>query len=159
MTKDPHHCRCYFINTTDIEYFEECLQKFGFTSGLQEHHGQLYGYMLRVKDKLQFHVKVMPDGQIESEMEPPAAYPAAHLNTEYSYSAHRQTKEILTWSKVRYKIPYKVPSTCSNPKIKEPDNSTHAAEFAVAGLVGIVAGAIIYHLMKDDGKDTHSRSV
>ncbi len=42
----------------------------------------------------------MPDGNIESEMEPPPAYPAAHLNQEHSYPAHQETEKVLRKAKI-----------------------------------------------------------
>lgn len=151
--KDPHHCRCFFIYTADIEHFRRYLLNGGFTDGLQESHGQLFGYMLRVEDKLQCHIKVMPDGQIESEMELPHAYPVDHLNPEYSYSAHEETKLVLVLSGVRYDIPHPIPDTCKRPKIKEPDNPIHVSTIVGSVLAGAVAGAILGSLFRDDDDD------
>ncbi len=47
---DPHHCRCFFI--TEIDDFKDILLDFNFKDEFQENHGQLYGYVLRVSDKL-----------------------------------------------------------------------------------------------------------
>lgn len=109
--------------------------------------------MLRTEEKLQLHIKVMPDGRIESEMEPPHAYPAAHLNPEHSYPAHEETRQILALSGARYMTPYPIPSTCRNPKIKKPDNPTHAADFLAAGIIGVFAAAIIREWLKDDEEE------
>ncbi len=145
---DPHHCRCFFVK--DTQCFEDILLDFGFQDELQEDHGQLYGYVLRVSDKLQHHIKVMPDGNIESEMEPPPAYPAAHINQEHSYSAHKETRQVLRLARVDYDVISPIPDTCKNRKIKKPDSPTHAAEFVVAGIIGITAGYILKKLLEDD---------
>ena len=116
MEDPPHHCRCFFIHGGGIEDFKNFLLDFGFKNELQEHHGQLYGYVLRMEDKLQLHIKVMPNGNIESEMEPPPDYPMAHLNPEHSYSAHKETEQILRSSGIRCDVLTSIPDTCVNPK-------------------------------------------
>ena len=145
---DPYHCRCFFIK--EIEDFKDILLDFGFKDEFQEDHDQLYGYVLRVSDKLQHHIKVMPDGNIESEMEPPPAYPAAHLNQEHSYSAHKETEQVLRLARINYDTISPIPTTCKNRKIKKPVNPTHAAGFALAGIIGITAGYILKKLLEDD---------
>ena len=148
--EDPHHCRCYFVHNDDIKNFENALLDFGFKDEFQEDHGQTYGYVLRVEDDLQFHIKVMPDGNIESEMEPPPAYPAAHLNPEHSYSAHKETRQVLRLSRIRYDVITPIPDTCIHPKIKKPNKPTHAAGFALAGILGIAGIFILKKLLEDD---------
>ena len=147
---DPHHCRCFSIRVPHIESFRTILSDFGFKDELQENHGQVFGYVLRVEDKLQLHVKVMPDGSIESEMEPPPAYPAAHLNQEHSYSAHQETEQVLRLSRIGYGIIPEIPHTCIHRKIKKPYKPTHASGFALAGLAGVVIAAILLKLLADD---------
>ena len=93
---------------------------------------------VRVEDQLQHHIKVMPDGNIESEMEPPPAYPAAHLNSKHSYSAHQETEQVLRLARIGYDILTSIPSTCINPKIVKPNKPTHAAGFVAGGILGIV---------------------
>ena len=88
----------------------------------------------------------MPDGNIESEMEPPPAYPAAHLNQEHSYPAHQETEKILREAKIEYDIINPIPNTCLDRKIKKPDNPTHAAGFAIGG--GAFLGIAGYFLKK-----------
>ena len=157
--KDPHHCNCYFIHNDDIEDFKETLLDFGFTDEFQEDHGQLYGYVLRVEDKLQIHIKVMPDGGIESEMEPPPAYPAAHLNQKHSYSAHKETRQILRLSRVGYDVTTPIPDTCLHRIIKKPNNPTHAAGFVLMGLLGIAGAAILKKLLEDDERDNSTHGI
>ena len=94
--QDQHHCSCFSIKPEDIDDLKNQLEDLGFEDEFQEDHGQVFGLILRVADDLQLHIKVMPDGMIEGEMEPPPAYPGAHLNPEHSYSAHKEIKEILT---------------------------------------------------------------
>lgn len=153
MQVDPHHCRCYRIHKDYIEDFKNFLLKSGFKDGLQEDHGQLYGYMLRVDQYTQFHIKVMPNGRIESEMEPPQDYPFEHINQEYSYSAHEETRQILAMSRVRRFVTQHIPSTCRRPRIKKSDNPTHVGKIIAGVAVGIVAAAILRELLKDDEDD------
>ncbi|MBA4718154.1 MAG: hypothetical protein HRO68_03260 [Nitrosopumilus sp.] len=124
--EDPYHCKCFFIK--NIQEFENIILDCGFKDEFQEDHGQVYGYVLRVEDKLQHHIKVMPNGNIESEMELPPAYPAAHLNQEHSYPAHQETEEVLRVAEIEYEIINPIPNTCLNRKIKKPDNPTHAVD-------------------------------
>lgn len=152
LMADPHHCRCFSIYAPDIENFRAALLYFGFKDELQEDHGQVFGYVLRVKDKLQLHVKVMPDGGIESEMEPPPAYPAAHLNPEHSYSAHQETEQVLRLSRIRYGVIPEIPHTCIYRKIKKPYKPTHAAGFALAG-IGVALAVILAKVLEGDDND------
>jgi len=151
MASDPHHCRCFSIKPEDIENFKTQLEDLGFYDEFEEDHGQVFGRVLRLKDKLQLHIKVLPNGQIEGEMEPPPAYPGAHLNPEHSYSAHKEIEEILSQHiTISSFVIRNIPTTCTNPIIKKPKNPTHAKEFAVAGLVGTGLAALAYYLSKKD---------
>ena len=95
----------------------------------------------------------MPDGMIEGEMEPPPAYPGAHLNQEHSYSAHKEIKEILSeHTSVNSFVERNIPSTCRNPIIKKPDNPTHTKTIAVAGIAIAGIAALAHYLSKDDDK-------
>lgn len=158
-SNDPHHCRCYSIHTYDIEDFRRFLLKSGFKDVLQEDHGQLYGYALRVEEDLQLHIKIMRDGSIESEMEPPPAYPMAHLNQKHSYSAHKETEQFLRLSRVSYRTARMVPDTCRRPKIIKPNKPTHAAEFALAGVLSVAVAIALAKLLKDDKSDDSIRGV
>ena len=157
--EDPHHCKCYFVHNDDIEDFKDFLLDSEFEDELQEDHGQLYGYVLRVEDELQLHIKVMPDGNIESEMEPPPAYPAAHLNPEHSYSAHKETRQILQLSRVGYDVITPIPRTCIHRKIKKPNKPTHAAGFALMGILGIAGAVILKKLLEDDEHDDTTHGI
>lgn len=148
---DPHHCRCFSINPDDIEKIKHQLENLGFYQELEEDHGQVIGRVLRIEDKLQLHVKVMKNGLIEGEMEPPVSYPGAHLNPEHSYSAHQQIEEILfQYTAMPYTITEHIPFTCLNPLIKKPHNPTHVKTIAKIGLVGIGIAALLHYLSKDD---------
>ena len=157
--EDPHHCKCYFVHNDDIEDFKDFLLDSEFEDELQEDHGQLYGYVLRVEDELQLHIKVMPDGNIESEMEPPPAYPAAHLNPEHSYSAHKETRQVLRLSRVGYDVTTPIPNTCIHRKIKKPNKPTHAAGFALMGILGIAGAVILKKLLEDDEHDDSTHGI
>ena len=149
---DPHHCKCFFVDKNKIEDFRKILLDFGFYDEFQENHGQLYGYVFRVEDKLQLHIKVMSNGCIESEMEPAVAYPAAHLNPKHSYSAHKETMQILQLARIGYTVTSEIPDTCVNPKIIEPINPTHASGFAAGIILGIATYAILKKLFDEDNE-------
>jgi len=116
--QDKHHCCCFSIDVEDIDEFKKQLEDIGFEDEFQEDHGQVFGRILRVADDLQLHIKVMPDGMIEGEMEPPPAYPGAHLNPEHSYSAHKEIEEILsTETSITYYLERNIPSTCKKNQL------------------------------------------
>lgn len=151
---DPHHCRCFKILSNDILSFKNQLEPLGFYQEFEEDHGQVFGRVLRVEDQLQLHIKVMKNGVIEGEMEPPPVYPGAHLNQEHCYSAHREIEEILQQhTNIQYSIISNIPITCINPIIKKPNNPTHAKTIAAAGLVTLGAVALIRYLSDDEGDD------
>jgi len=151
MTEDPHHCRCFSIDPENIEEFKNQLEENNFIDEFQEDHGQVFGRILRVEDELQLHIKVMPNGMIEGEMEPPPAYPGAHLNPEHSYSAHKEINKVLTeYTDVPLYVERNIPSTCKNPIIKKPDNPTHAKTIAAIGILGVIGAAALHYLNKKD---------
>jgi hypothetical protein len=129
--------------------------KIGFTPQLggEEPHGQVFGLVKRLEQILQIHFKVMPDGLIEGEMEPPTAYPAAHLNPKHSYSAHQKIAEILQEINIRFTITNNIPITCIYPIIEKPEKTTHSAGLALL-LLGLgVIGKVAYDYFKDDDKE------
>jgi len=148
---DQFHCHCFYINPNDIKKCELLLRQNGFTDqvGGEEQHGQVFGLVKRLEEILQIHFKVMPDGNIEGEMEPPTAYPGAHTNPEHSYSAHRQIAEILRGLNIPHRVTGNIPITCIQPIIKKPVNPTHAAGFAVGLLALGVIGKLAYDYLKD----------
>ena len=158
--QDKHHCRCFSTDPKNITKFRLQLEKIGFVDEFQEDHGQVFGRILRVADDLQLHIKVMRNGMIEGEMEPPPAYPGAHLNLEHSYSAHREIEQILsTKTTVMYYVERNIPDTCLNPVIKKPHNPTHAKTIVAAGIVGLGLVALADYLSKDDEDDDEDEEV
>lgn len=155
MEPDQYHCRCFKISSQDIQLCESKLREIGFDDqvGGEEDHGQVFGLVGRVEKVLQIHFKVMPDGQIEGEMEPPTAYPAAHTNQEHSYSAHRQIAQVLQKINIQYYLIGHVPETCIRPIIKKPNNPTHAWVWATLAAIGIIGTAALYKATKDDLDD------
>ena len=152
--QDQYHCRCFSIDPENIEEFKNQIEDLGLVDEFQENHGQVFGRILRVEDDLQLHVKVMPDGMIEGEMEPPPAYPGAHLNQEHSYSAHKEINRVLSeHTSVKSFVERNIPSTCKNPIIKKPNNPTHAKTIAVAGIAIAGIAALAHYLSKDDDKE------
>jgi len=149
---DPHHCRCYSIDPQEIEDFRRELTNLGFTYEFQEDHGQVFGLALRVSEYLQLHIKVMPDGTIEGEMEPPPAYPFAHINPEHCYSAHKEIGELfdlLPHFSHKKKFP---PIRCIRRIIKMPIKPTHAQTIAGLAIVAIGIGALYYLSKGKDGE-------
>jgi len=116
---DQFHCRCFKVNPQDVNEIKQQLESLKFYKEFEEDHGQILGLVLRVEDKLQLHFKVMPNGIIESEMEPPVAYPVAHKNQEHSYSAHHELQQLFNQHlSVWYAVKSNIPSTCINRIIK-----------------------------------------
>ena len=71
INSDPHHCICYSINPLDIEDFDAELRNLGFHYPLlDQERSQILSIVLTNGDDKQIHIKVMPDGQIEAEIEP-----------------------------------------------------------------------------------------
>ena len=94
---DPHHCRCFSISKLNFRYFETKMQSFGFSEPFfEDDHKQILGFTKRLSEYYQIHVKLMPTGKIEAEIEPPQDYPFAHLNSTHSFSAHPELKVLLT---------------------------------------------------------------
>ena len=155
MTQDQYHCRCFKISTQDIHLCESKLREIGFTEqiGGEEQHGQVFGLVGRVEEVLQIHFKVMPDGLIEGEMEPPTAYPGAHVNPEHSYSAHRQLAQILQKINISYYLIGHVPETCLRPIIKKPDKPTHAWVWGVLAAIGVIGAVALHEATKDEDED------
>lgn len=149
---DQYHCHCFSINPDEIELCKNSLLNIGFTEQLggEESHGQVFGLVKRLEEILQIHFKVMLDGNIEGELEPPTAYPAAHLNQKHSYSAHQNISEILQEINISYWLTNNIPITCIQPIIDKPKNPTHAAGIAVTLLALGVIGKLAYDYLKKD---------
>ncbi|HJU12921.1 MAG TPA: hypothetical protein VJ792_00500 [Candidatus Nitrosotalea sp.] len=130
--EDPYHCNCFAIELGYSEQLKNQLLQNGFFDPIQENHGQLYGLATNIDDVLQFHMKTMPDGQIEAEVEPQTQF-MEHLNQEYSSPAHFQVKQVLD----ALHIPYRQLSSsvhCMLRQIKRPSKTTK--------VVGVIVGAI-----------------
>lgn len=154
MNNDPHHCRCFSIDPDDIDDFKVGLENLGFNYELEKDHGQVLGLALRVEDDLQLHIKVMQDGNIEAEMEPPPAYPFAHLNSEHSYSAHHELSEVLRAIPIKHHKKIIPPITCLRRQILKPDNPTHAKTIAGLAILAVGVGALLYYLTKKDNRES-----
>ena len=151
---DPYHCRCYSIDPFDIENFEEELRNLGFSYPLLEQNkGHVFGLVLALEGDKQIHVKVMPNGQIEAEVEPIPDFPFAHLNQKHSYSAHKELGEIFkNYLSTPYKKKLIPPLTCIRRIIIEPVNPTPIETVVVGGLVALLIGGALYYLTKDENK-------
>ena len=160
MTQDQYHCRCFKISPQDIQLCESKLREIGFENqiGGEEQHGQVFGLAGRVEEVLQIHFKVMPDGLIEGEMEPPTAYPGAHINPEHSYSAHSEIAKFLQKINISYYLVGAIPETCLRPIIKKPDKPMHAGVWAVLLGLGIIVAAALHEETKDEDEETEDEN-
>lgn len=132
MSHDPFHCNCFAIDPRYAEILQTSLLGNGFFNPLQENHGQTFGLAINLDKTLQFHIKTMPTGKIEAEIEPQTKY-VEHLNQKYSSPAHLQVKQVLD----AFKIPYRQVSSsvaCLSGKIKRPSKTI--------SVVGVVVGVI-----------------
>jgi len=149
-TSDEHHCRCFRINTSDIETCKIRLKELGFEQqpGGEEDHGQVFGLRFRFKKLLQIHWKVMSNGIIESEMEPPPEHPGAHLNQIHSFPPHEDVQVLLNKMNLQYNTIHPIPRTCVEPNIVEPNNPLKWWEILALGLAGAAAAFIILKATK-----------
>ncbi len=149
-SSDIHHCRCFKINLKDIEKCQSQLLELGFEKqpGGEEDHGQVFGLRYKLNELLQVHWKVMSDGLIESEMEPPPERPGAHLNQIHSFSSHETIEPILQSLDLRYETIHPIPDTCIDPKIIEPNSPMKWWHFLLLGLAGVAAAYIILKASK-----------
>lgn len=154
-TSDLHHCRCFKIAPEDIKNCKKGLERIGFQEPLAQmgNEQQVFGLTAPITDLLQIHTKVMNDGTIEGELEPPADYPGAHLNQIHSYSAHKEIKMILDDIGIPYVIPSSIPDTCLAPRIIRPDRPMHAATMIGLGILGVLGGLLIREAMREDDSE------
>ena len=147
---DKHHCRCFIIDKSLILWFKNVLISDGFERQVfEDYHGQAFGLRKRLSEHKQIHVKVMPDGLIEAEMEPPPEYPPEHLDHKYSYSPHSRVLRILRDLKMGFKSVRPTPPTCKKPVVVHPKHYTSWKEVVgVAVLVCIGLGLLGYALHK-----------
>ena len=149
-TSDKHHCRCFVIKRRDVPICRKHLEEMGFERQPigEENHGQEFGLRYRIERVLQIHVKVMANGLIESELEPPPEYPIAHLNQRYSYSPHLGLPLLLSQIGLEYKIRTPIPDTCNLPEIIKPGRPLSAWETVLALLGIIVVCYLLYQGLK-----------
>ena len=121
------------IRPEDIMICKKRLEGVGFEKqpAGEENHGQAFGLRYRLAEVLQLHFKVMPNGLIESEFEPPPEYPGAHLNQKHSYPPHEGLPFLLNNIGLKYTMCAPIPDTCNLPKIIKPDRPLSAWEMAL----------------------------
>lgn len=140
--RDRHHCRCFWVGRRSISRFRALLAKIGFEEQLLEaNHGQVFGMRRRLSEREQVHIKVMQDGWIESEIEPPPEYPLAHVNPANSYSSHDAVRAILRECGIRFRMTVNVPPSCLNPAVVRPHRPTHWKK--IAGIASVAALALL----------------
>jgi len=136
---DPHHCNCFAIDARYTDYLKDQLLNNGYHDPPQEDHGQLYGLATNIDEVLQFHLKTMPNGRIEAELEPQTQF-VEHLNQKYSSPAHFQVKQVMDMLHIPYQQ-IQVSFHCLSRKIKRPSKTTSVigAVIAVVGLIAALA--------------------
>ena len=148
-SSDLHHCRCFKIDPKDIDVCKTRLIKMGFEKqSLEQNHGQVFGLKYRLLELLQMHFKVMPDGIIESELEPPPDYPGAHLNQKYSSPSHDGIRPLLNHIGIDYTIIEPIPETCNLSKILRPDRPMKWWEIMIIGLAAVGLGYLLIREFK-----------
>lgn len=154
-TSDPYHCMCFKIDPTDIESCKMGLKRIGFKEPFMQmsNTSQVFGLTAPLTDMLQIHIKVMNDGAIEGELEPPSEYPGAHLNQEHSYPAHKEIEKILQEIAIPYSVSSSIPDTCLKPRIIKPDRPMHAATMVGLGILGVLGGLLIREAMREENED------
>lgn len=146
--QDKHHCLCHRVAQSSIPEMEAAMRGSGFEDVPGWNHGQVFGLRRLLSRLEQLHVKVMPDGLIEAEIEPPPEYPAAHINQKHSYSAHGQVASLLRELGMRFKTAQPVPRTCLEPAIDRPNNPSHWSTIVLGIGVGVGAGIAAWRLGK-----------
>ena len=146
--EDLHHCKCFKI-VESLGSAKKKLENIGFKPQIfEDNHGQVFGLALRFGEYEQIHVKAMSDGEIEAEIEPPPAYPGAHLNKEHSYSAHQELELVLNRVGILHIRNIRTPITCVQRIIKKPIKPTHAVKIVVGVALAVVFVGILISLAK-----------
>ena len=136
---DPYHCNCFKIQQSHFNYLRSKLIENKFFNPPQENHGQVFGLAKDLNEKMQVHVKVMPNGNIEAEVEPSIRF-IEHLDQSYSSPAHNHVKSILDALRVPYEV-ICMSRKCLEGRIKMPTKTTSV----IALLFGVIVvlGAIV----------------
>ncbi len=90
----------------------------------------------------------MPNGIIESELEPPPEYPGAHTNQIHSYPSHDGLPVLLEQIGIEYSVITPIPDTCSLPKIIKPDRPLKWWEMILLGIIALGIGYLILQIFK-----------
>ncbi|MCA2003749.1 MAG: hypothetical protein LDL06_03170 [Candidatus Nitrosotenuis sp.] len=145
---DHYHCHCFKILESHFDLFKNKLEANGFEDKLQFQNGHLYGRIKKINAEEQIHIKVMPSGVIEAEIEPSHDYPFAHLNQKHSYSAHNQLQQLLHQFGIPYIRNWSIPLSCIRPIVVKPFKPTHAKVIVGAIVTITLIGALTYALAK-----------
>lgn len=116
----------------------------------EEDHGQYCSFFMRIPEYSQIHIKLMPSGKLEAEIEPSQEYPMAHLNSIHSYPAHIELETLLSMLlRIKFRCRRDIPPTCIQPRIIPPQQPTHRNKFLKIG-----AGLALVDLAFSDGNTT-----
>ena len=157
MKLDSHHCHCFKVMSLSYETILEMEQE-GFKEQIfEEDHGQIFSRTKRLDEHTQIHLKILPDGTVESEIEYSPDYPIAHLNPTHSYSAHKETRKILNEFSIAYKLKSAIPTTCIQPKIVKAIDPIHWTGLAALVIGVSVLTVAIYTTYKTDVNHDQNR--
>ena len=139
-----HHCRCFRINLNHIENCRIILGQIGFKEPITQTKNidRVFGYVARLTDKLQIHLKVMKDGTIEGKLEPHEIRDSYHHPT-HSYSAHKEIEIILRDINIQFHITPTIPDMCNAPRMIGPNRELHASTMRDLGVLGMLGGKLV----------------
>ena len=149
LNHDPHHCHCFKIVSLNSKTISR-MKQIGFKKQiLEEVRGQIFSVIKRLDEHTQVHFKILQNYTIESEMEYPVEYPREHLNSTYSYSAHKETEAILRYFSIPYRLKRIPPITCIRPKIVKAKNPIHASDIVLGIIEAISIILLSYAALKN----------
>jgi len=145
---DPHHCHCFKLLEPHFDLLLKKLESNGFEDKLQFQNGQLFGLIKDINEEEQIHIKLMPSGQIEAEIEPSHNFPFAHLNQKHSYSGHNQIQHLLKQFGIPYIRNWSIPLSCLKPIIVKPFKPTHVKTILAVVVVTVIISSLAYALIR-----------
>jgi hypothetical protein len=141
--QDFHHCNCFFNITKEdeIKLFNGLKSIGAYNQRLQEGHGQKWALTYVLDDYWQLHIKMMPDGRIECEIEARIIY--LEHQTIRSKPAHCEMQQLLEKFGVRYAFITPTPEPCNNRILNTPGNPTDIGQLGMVFVFGLLAAAVV----------------